>query len=382
MPPTSPPPPSSAGQAVRPTPADALEDAADLARLAPSVHNTQPWRLVLHGERLELHADRTRQLPALDPVGRALAQSVGAALLNARVSLAAAGWAAVVERLPDPADPDLMAVLRPVEGAPDTALAGLGQAAHLRHTNRRAFDDERLPEDLLRHLAGTVAAEGAQLVPVHQEGHRRLVARLTQQADAVQNADPAYRAEVRRWTTRLRGSGDGVPAAVVPHVDGRQRDDVPLRDFDSAGSGSLPPATHSTSRQTLVVLATPRDDQISWLRAGEALERLLLELTLRGWVASPVTQAIEVPLTRTQLRSALTWDAHPQMLVRIGRAAPTPAPPHRRRDDVVENSTRPAEPASPPLPGRPGWPSPSTPPDEGTTANRPVSDGRGGTTWA
>ncbi|RBY80809.1 nitroreductase [Blastococcus sp. TF02A-26] len=378
-------PPPSTGPISRPAPSDALEDAADAARLAPSVHNTQPWRLVLHGDRLELHADRTRQLLTLDPVGRALAQSVGAALFNARVSLAASGWATAVERLPDPADPDLLAVVRLVEGPPDPELAALAPAVPRRRTNRRAFTAEEVPEELLRDLAGAVAAEGARLLPLSNEAHRALVARLTQQADAVQNADPAYRAELRRWTTRSAESGDGVPASVVPHVDGRQHDDVPIRDFDTAGAGALPPETHSTSGQTIVLLATPRDDQAAWLRAGEALERLELELTGEGWAASPLTQAVEVPLTRTQLRSALTWDSHPQMLLRIGRAAASPSPPHRLRDDVVENSSRPPEPAAPPLPSRLGWPAPPAPapvqaPEE-TPARRPVSDGRGGTTW-
>ncbi|WP_409332739.1 Acg family FMN-binding oxidoreductase [Trujillonella humicola] len=374
MPPTT--VPTTAGRRSR---TDALEEAADLARLAPSVHNTQPGRLALRDDRLELHADRTRQLVTLDPAGRALAQSVGAALFNARVALAAAGWAAAVVRLPDPADPDLLAVVRPVEGAPDPALAALAGAVRERHTNRRAFSGEEVPDELVRVLSRAVAAEGAELVPVRSEPHRQLVARLTQQADAVQNADPAYRAELRRWTTRTPGEGDGVPAAVVPHVDGRQHDDLPLRDFDSAGSGALPAETRSTGRQTIVLLASHRDDQHAWVRAGEALERLLLELTRAGWVAGPLTQAVEVPLTRTQLRLALTWDAHPQNLLRIGRAAPTAATPRRPRGNVVEGSTRPPEPAEPARPGPVGWPPPRE--HRQRTGRRPVPDGRGGTTW-
>jgi len=48
---------------------------------APSVHNTQPWTWrVLDSTTIELYADRTRQLPATDPLGRDLAISCGAAL--------------------------------------------------------------------------------------------------------------------------------------------------------------------------------------------------------------------------------------------------------------------------------------------------------------
>lgn len=351
---------------------DVLERAADAAVLAPSVHNTQPWRIVLHPDRLELFADRTRQLTVLDPVGRALAQSIGAALFNARVAVAAAGRAVQVDRLPDPADPDRMAVLRPVDGPADAALAVLAPAVRRRRTNRRRFTPDRLPEEELRLLVAAAAAEDAVLVPISRDEHVRLLARLTQQADGIQNADPAYRAELRRWTNRPPGTGDGVPATAVPHVDGRQHDELPVRDFDTAGAGLLPAATGSGTEQSLALLATSRDDLLAWLRCGEALERVLLELTARGWVAGPLLQAVEVPVTRTQLRSALTWDAHPQSVLRIGRAPAGSPTPRRPRATVVENSASPAE---RPVRGHPGQSGRSP------AAARPVSDGRGGTTW-
>jgi nitroreductase len=359
----------------------ALELAADYAVQAPSVHNTQPWRLELECDHLLIRADRSRRLSALDPRGRELVQSVGAALFNVRVALADAGWASDIERCPSPEDPDLLAVVRPGLGAPDPELAGLAPAVGRRRTNRRRFTGAHLPEAVLRRLTEVAESEGVLLVAVVDDAHRLLVARLTQQADGLQNADPAYRAELRSWTTRGSAEGDGVPPDVVPHVDGQQHDDVPLRDFDTGGTGGLPPETHSDIDQTMVLLATPTDDTPAWLRAGEALQHLLLELTRLGWVASPVTQPIEVPLTRTRLRGALTWAAHPQMLLRIGQARPTPRTPRRPRGDVVHTSVSPSDPSDT-----------ATPAPEPTTARHPapaaeaqrrraVPDGRGGTVW-
>jgi nitroreductase len=360
-----PPAPTTGFPAAR---ADAVETAADRARLAPSVHNTQPWVLVVEPDCLELRADPTRRLPVLDPIGRALVISVGAALMNARVALAARGFRVVVDRLPDPADPDLLAVVRPVPGRPDAELAGLDDAVPRRRSNRRAFTGATPDDPVLRRLTRAAAQEDTELVPVVSEEHRRLVARLTQEADRVQNADPAYRAELRRWTTRDPGQGDGVPARTVRHVEGDRPEDVPLRDFDTQGAGGLPEAG-ADEEQALLLLATRDDGVLAWLRCGEALERVLLELTALGWAASPVTQAVEVPVTRMQLRSALTWDGHPQVLLRVGRAAGSPAAPRRDREDVVHTAGQ----RFPPPPPSPG---PGAPP-----ARRPVSDGRGGTTW-
>jgi nitroreductase len=317
--------------------ARAVEAAADQARQAPSVHNTQPWTLITRPDRLELRADRSRQLTVLDPTGRELLQSIGAALFNARAAFAAAGWSVTVERMPDPADPDLIAVVTPLAfaGDPDADLAVLAPEIARRRTNRRRFTDEPVPAAVVDALNAAVIPEGAQLIPVLTTEHRLLVATLTQQADALQTENPAYRAELERWTTRPRVTGDGVPATAVPLVDGTAEDDVPIRAFGAGGTGALPAQTRSSVHQTMVVLATRRDDPESWLRSGEAMQRLLLELTSRGLVASPLTQALEEPTTRARLAAALTWDAHPQMLLRIGSAEPTGPTARRPRTDVI-----------------------------------------------
>lgn len=357
----------------------ALEAAVDQAVLAPSVHNTQPWAFVLGPDRVEVRADRSRQLTVVDPLGRELVHSVGAALFNLRVALSAGGWAVSVDRFPRPDDPDLLAVVHAVAGEPDASLAQYETAIPRRRTNRRPLTGEPLPDDLLRGLTALAAAEETVLVPVLREDHRRLVARLTQQADELQNADRAYRAELRHWTNRPAETGDGVPVQAVPHVDGLSPVDMPQRDFDTRGEGELPADSGDSAERTMVLLATRTDSPLDWLRCGEALQHVLLELTRHGWVASPVTQAIEVPLTRTQLRAALTWDAHPHILLRIGHADDLLAVPRRPRSDVVRNSTRPPElRRTRAVPTPTGW-SPGR--REPRPAHRPVSDGRGGTTW-
>jgi len=350
----------------------ALEAAVDHGRLAPSVHNTQPWRFLLFPDRFELRADRSRQLAVQDPDGRELLLSCGAALFNVRASLAASGFPVSVARLPSTADPDLVAVVRPAAGRPDPSLPRLDRAVLRRHTNRRPFGPQTVPDELLHALVEAVAAEQTLLVPLRTPGQRALVAELTREADRLQNADPDYRAELARWIGRPPSEGDGVPAGSVPRTSGPRTDAVPVRDFDLRGTGGLPRHTDSGTEQSLVLLATAADDPEAWLRSGEALERLSLELTREDWVAGPITQALEVPATRARL-SALTGSAHPQMLLRLGRAAPVQPTARRPRRTVVEGSTR----REPPVPAQP----PAQPHPPAEPAHGPVSDGRGGTIW-
>jgi hypothetical protein len=87
--------------------------------------------------------------------------------------------------------------------------------------------------------------------------------------------------------------------------------------------------------QTLLLVCTSGDSAADWARAGEALQRVLLEVTRQGFVASPLTQVIEVAWTRARLRVELGLSSYPQVLLRIGRAAATPTSRRRRLVDVL-----------------------------------------------
>jgi nitroreductase len=316
--------------------ATVLRRAAVRATLAPSVHNTQPWRLHLRDGQLDVYADRSRQLAVLDPTSRQLTISVGCAVMNARVSVAGDGMGLAVHRQPDHRRPELLASLIATADGPDPKLAALDSVIELRQTNRRQFADEEVPEPVLEVFESAAAAEGASLFVVRDLDQRIAVASLSQHADDVENLNPAYRAELRAWTTDDPGRRDGVPGLAVPRVDGTAQDDIPIRDFDTRGAGSLPARTRSSKDQCLVLLCTPGDRPADWLRAGEALERVLLEVTRHGLSASPLTQVTEVPSARAQLRSQLGLvDRYPHVLLRIGRAPMTPASRRRRLVDVL-----------------------------------------------
>lgn len=317
-------------------PAAAIRHAAVQAHYAPSVHNTQPWWFRTAPDALEIHADWTRQLTVLDPTGRQLLLSCGCAVFNARVALAAMGWGAVVERHTDSARPTRVATLVATHEVPvEDGLADLDQAVTRRHTNRRRLAADPVAPDVVDRLIAAAEAEGALLREVRTEDDRLALARLTQEADRLENADPAYRAELRRWTHDDDQHRDGVPAFAVPAVDGAAHDDLPIRDFDARGSGVLPPLTASSMWQTLLLLGTRAESAAAWERAGEGLQRVWLELTRAGLVASPITQLTEQVATRQRLEQLLSPPMRTHLLLRVGRAAPTPATRRRRLSDLL-----------------------------------------------
>jgi len=285
---------------------------------------------------LDVYADPSRRLRVLDPQSRQLTLSCGCAVFNARAALAADGIATAVELYPESALPQLAArIVVDRSRGPLADLARLDRVIDTRQTNRRAFTSESVPDDLVQLLIAAAHDEGVELLPVVSLDDRLTLAELSQMADRQELLDPAYRAELRAWTSDDAYRPDGVTAAVVPHVSGGAEDDLPIRDFDTRGAGELPTHTRSSLAQCLLLLGVREESAAAWLRAGQGLERILLEIARHGYATSPLTQVIEVAHTNALLRSRLGLRIYPQVLLRVGRAPRTPQTRRRRLVDVL-----------------------------------------------
>lgn len=332
-----------AGTSTTADPSRLLRRAAERAMRAPSIHNSQPWRFALTGDRLEIHADKSRQLRVLDPRGRQLAISCGCALFNARVAIAACGYDPIVHRFPDPERPHIVARISIGDTAYWPGSRALEKAIDHRRTNRRAFADDPVPDWLITELELAAGADDSLLFPVTHPAHREAVARLSALADKLELADPAYLREIASWTTDDPRRPDGVQAASVPYVGALSgpNDPLPIRAFDARGGlgfGWLPANSSSGPEQCLLLLCSHDDEPRGWLRTGEALEHIWLKLTVQGFWASPLTQAVEVRETHELLRSELGLAAEPQTLLRVGRAPETVATPRRPAADMIDDT--------------------------------------------
>ena len=141
---------------------DLLRDCVASATAAPSVHNTQPWLFRIRDDGVDVLVDRRRQLHTIDPDGREMCVSVGAAVFNLRVALGARGLRADVRLAPDWHDDALAARVRivsPVDVNPAALM--LRDAIGRRHTNRRPFADTPIAEPVLTELTTAAALEGA-----------------------------------------------------------------------------------------------------------------------------------------------------------------------------------------------------------------------------
>lgn len=304
------------------------------ATLAPSVHNTQPWRFSSYEDGLDLWADPDRQLAVLDPDGRQLHLSCGAALLHARVAARAHAVDAEPHLLPDPGDPTHLARLRLTAGpdptADELALAG---AILRRHTHREPFDERPVPYALLDRLRSTAEREGAHLSLVTDPDALLELEVLLSNADRVEEADPAYRHELASWMRRAP-AGDGIPPEALP-ADPERGSSLRLRDFGDADSGPTGDEPPAPEHPAVAVLASADDTPVSWLQAGQALGAVLLLAAQEGVLAQPLGQVTDLAAFRWRLGRAIGLLATPQLALRMGYASSPPATPRRDVADVL-----------------------------------------------
>jgi len=298
------------------------------ATRAPSIHNTQPWRFVATPDRLDVFLDRDRALPVLDPSGRQQVISCGSAIEFAVTALSAAGYDGEVDLLTDDADPDHLATID-VTGTREATDEDrdLAAAIERRHTVRAAFEPRAVPGSLVDRLQQEARDFNTWVKPITRSEEEVATVFLISRAEEMEQGDPAYREELERWLRTDPGAEDGVPVEAVPSGDPHTRPSNWLirdfvvgqreqRPFLEAGDPDAPPP--EVERPTVVLLGTDGDDRYAWLLAGRALGRLLLVATAAGVAASPLTQALDWPATRTRLQSRLSLVGHPQMLLRMG----------------------------------------------------------------
>ncbi len=84
------------------------------------------------------------------------------------------------------------------------------------------------------------------------------------------------------------------------------------------------------------LLSTSHDHPEDWLRAGQAMERVLLLATLEGLSSSFATQPLEWTDLRWPLRDPVSGTGYTQMLLRLGYGPKGPGTPRRPVSDVLD----------------------------------------------
>lgn len=311
---------------------DVLTDAVALACRAPSLHNSQPWRWISTGDVVSLFLDTEVAPQYTDTSGRELVVSCGAVLDHFRVSMAAAGYRATADRLPNPNNQNHLCDIdfRPA-GFVAEAYRERAEAIQRRRTDRLPFAAPPHWDGFLEFLEQLPAAHdwpGVDMVVLPDESRADLI-RASELARSTRRYDSAYHAELFGWTTPLAIS-EGIPTGALLSPAESERVAIG-RDFPTAGTGDRLPDI-ATDDCKVVVLSTEDNTRDSLLRCGEMLSSILLDATMAGLATCTLSHLTEVPASR-RIVSALTGSQSiPQVLVRIGSSC--------GHDDLIPRTPR------------------------------------------
>ncbi len=268
------------------------------AILAPSSHNTQPWKFRVSADGgIDVCLDYDGWLRVADADQRELHLSIGCALENLLIAGHHFGCAPTVEYFPEPENPALVARVRlSASRTQPEGLEPIFAAITLRHTHHKPFASRPLPPEVMQRVTGSCNEPGINLFLTIDETIRRQMDELIVRSDAVTFANPAWREELAYWigqgvfgTPWLISQLGRLATAYVNLSKPTQRSDHEVL----------------MSAPILALLAATNDDRVAQIKAGQIFERIYLICAAEGIGVRPMSQICQVPEHKAQLKALL-----------------------------------------------------------------------------
>lgn len=313
------------------------------AVLAPSGHNTQPWKFRIRDNSIEIIPDYGRELAVVDPDRRELFISLGCAVENLIVASEAMGLSPELEIDVDKPGHERICVAltdttdsinRPNDEALKTMMR--------RQTNRSTFSGDPIPARDISKMSDITGETGIKPNIVLDGSQVEVLIRLIKEGIARQMESSAFKNELISWMRFNRRD-------VEKNRDGLTYEDVgfPAVPFVFAGKLILKfmlsadrqieaESDKLKSASAFLVICSESDNRENWINVGRYFERFSLAATRLGIAISHYNQPIEVSELRKRLGSLEFIDGgHPALLVRLGYADPMPASPRRAIEKVM-----------------------------------------------
>lgn len=325
------------------------------ATLAPNPHNSQPWLFRVRAGRIDLFADASRNIGAIDPFKREKYIGLGAALENLVVAAEATGYRATVTLMPDEAHSDHAAR---IELSPsrkrDTLLAA--QIAK-RHTNRYSFvAGKDVPAGALNAmsgLAGTGTGEARVVWFANRRQRAELSSLLVDATEAIISDPDQSRSDYawfRQTWDQIQRQRDGitVDASGLPELTETLAKLLPAQSRQATDDAWFT-ATRDRHTKTAaaygIVAVRDAADNRQRLEGGRLLERVHLWASGNGIALQHMNQLTEradrehelgiSPRFGDALAQSMAQGWQALSLIRVGYPTQTPNKSPRRALEAV-----------------------------------------------
>lgn len=270
------------------------------AILASNAHNTQPWRFRVATDRIDLFADTTRTIGAMDPLRRELDLSLGCALENLVLAGPANGKTTSVTLLPEAGDATHVARIDLADAV--TPVSPLYAVLGERHTNRGAYDTRRRVSQVQLDTWGAlVGGVGAELVWFTSDAAKAAFGDLTLRATQAIIADREQSADDYAWYRsswdEIQAKKDGItidPSGQGPLIRALSKL-VPVsqqQNNDGWLTGMRTTQVPTAAAFGVIVVRDAADRAVR-LDAGRSWQRMHLAATADGLALQPLCQVPE-----------------------------------------------------------------------------------------
>lgn len=291
------------------------------AALAPSSHNTQPWRINTKQGHLQLGYDPARQLTVGDKEKRELFMSLGSFLETLILAGEELGYSIAYDYVSD--DPSNVARITYKQSVPsDTGSIALIEQ---RRSDRRLYAATALEKEAAATI-GALHEGGASIKLFSDTESVQFLADMTHQATFTAMSDPAFRQELAGWVrnnwTKQR---DGMPA-YVQGIPGPVSLVAPLVIKKIAGTAkdqAKKDAERVNHSAAIGLICTRQQTPQQWLEAGRLYQRVCLTALRYGIKTAALSAAVVIPETAHQITEQLQLKDAPVAFIRFGYARGT-----------------------------------------------------------
>lgn len=269
------------------------------AILAPSSHNTQPWKFSIREKGgIDVFADPNGWLRVADPDQRELNLSIGCAIENLLVAARHFGFESSVRYLPDPDNSDYVASVSLVKSARNDIEENsrLFRAITERHTNHKNYENRSIEPGVLQFLEGMCDDADLGLYLTTNGEFRKKFDELVVRSDAATFSNPAFREELAYWI----GQGVFGTSWLMSQIGRLAMAYLNFGELVARGDEAA-----LMSAPVIGVISTVADSRINRIRAGQIFERIYLSATALGIGVRPMSQVCEVPKIRQELGELL-----------------------------------------------------------------------------
>lgn len=320
-----------------PSPQEKIKFILRYAILAPSTHNSQPWKFKIGNRGVRIFIDPQRRLPQADPHGRDLFISLGCLLEN--LVLAACHFG-IFEKLEYnlEAEPNLVAEVRfqwGGEGGRNAEQEKLFETITKRVNVRGKFETKAIPEELTNRLSD-LKEDGVSLHLVREKNSIDELSLLTSKGLRMAHALPEFRQEISQWINSsfskrpegLHGYSLKAPAFLSLFLAKL------VKHFDLSRGLAKITYQSMSSAPLVAVISAQENNPLTWLQVGRLAERAMLALQSQEVRTSIFVASIEMGDLCREVQKILGLTDYPQFLFCAGYLSG--AHRHSRRYGVEE----------------------------------------------